>query len=106
MKKTEFPYLTEEHFIYINTAAVSLYSDLLRVGRSGDRILVVARFSAPAQSGPRAHPASYKMGTAYFPGVKRLGVCVDFPTPSNSEVKERINLYLYSKSGPSWPVTG
>ena len=29
-----------------------------------------ARFSAPVQSGPGAHPASCTMGTGSFPGVK------------------------------------
>jgi hypothetical protein len=29
-----------------------------------------SRFSAPVQTGPGAHPASYKMGTGSFPGVK------------------------------------
>jgi hypothetical protein len=29
-----------------------------------------ARFSAPVQTGPGAHPASRKMGTGSFPGVK------------------------------------
>jgi hypothetical protein len=28
------------------------------------------------------------------------------PTPSNAEVKERVALYLYSPSGPSWLVLG
>ena len=28
------------------------------------------RFSAPVQTGPGAHPASCKMGTGFFPGVK------------------------------------
>ena len=32
-----------------------------------------ARFSASAQSGAGAHPASCKMGTGSFPGVKRPG---------------------------------
>ena len=32
-----------------------------------------ARFSAPVQTGPGANPASYAMGTGYFPGVKRPG---------------------------------
>jgi len=26
------------------------------------------------------------------------------PTPSSAEVKERVELYFYSTSGPSWPV--
>jgi len=42
----------------------------LRAGRSGDRILVGARFSAPVQTGPKAHPASCAMGTGSFPGIK------------------------------------
>ena len=29
-----------------------------------------ARFSAPVQTGPGAHPASCRMGTRCFPGVK------------------------------------
>jgi len=45
------------------------------------------------------------MGTRYFPGVKRPEHGVDHPHPSGAEVKERIELYLYS-SGPSWPVIG
>ena len=37
--------------------------DSLWAGRSGDRIPVVARFSALVQTDPGAHPASYTMGT-------------------------------------------
>jgi hypothetical protein len=37
--------------------------------RSGDRIPVQARFSAPVQTGPVVHPASCTMGTGYSPGV-------------------------------------
>jgi len=44
------------------------------------------------------------MGTGSFPGVKRPGRGVDHPPPSSAEVKERVELYLYSPSGPSWPV--
>ena len=42
----------------------------LWAGRSGDRIPVGARFPAHVQTGPGAHPASCKMGTGSFPGVK------------------------------------
>ena len=46
-------------------------------GRSGDRIPLQARFSAPVQTGPGAHPASCTMGTGFFPGVKWPGRGVD-----------------------------
>jgi len=67
---------------------------------------VGARFSAPIQTGPGAHPASYTMGIRSFLEVKRPGRDVDHPPPSSTEVKERVELYLYSPSGPSWPVLG
>jgi len=47
---------------------------------------------------------SYTMGTGSFPGVKRPGCDVNHPTPSSAEVKERVELYLYSPLGPSLPV--
>jgi len=36
-----------------------------------------ARFSAPVQNGPGAHPASYKMGTGFLsPGQSGRGVAL------------------------------
>jgi len=67
---------------------------------------VGARFTAPVLSGPEAHPASYAMATGSFPGVKRLVRGLDHPPPSSAEVKERVELYLYSPSGLSRPVLG
>jgi len=65
---------------------------------------VGVRFSAPVQTGPGAHPASCTMGTGSFPGLKRPGRGVDHPLSSSAEVKGRVEPYLFSPSGPSWPV--
>jgi hypothetical protein len=65
-----------------------------------------ARFSAPVHTGPEAHTASYTMGTGSFPGLKWSGRGIDLPPPSSVEVKERVELYLHSPSGPLWPVLG
>jgi hypothetical protein len=50
------------------------YSDLLWAGRSGDRIPEGAKFFAPVQTGPRAHPASYTIAPGLLPGGKAAGV--------------------------------
>jgi len=60
---------------------------------------VGARFSAPIQTSPEAHPASYTMGTGSFLGVKRPGHGADHPPPSSAEVKERVELYLFPPLG-------
>ena len=65
-----------------------------------------ARFSAPVHNGPGAHPASYKMGNCSLPGVKLPGRGIVHLPLSSADVKERIELYLYSTSEPSWPVIG
>jgi hypothetical protein len=65
-----------------------------------------AIFSATVQTGPGANPASYTMRTRFFPGVKQPGRGVDHAPPSSAEVKERVELHLYSPSGPPGPVLG
>jgi hypothetical protein len=37
-------------------------------------------------------------------GIKRPGRVVDHPRPSSAEVKERVELYLYSTFEFSWPI--
>jgi hypothetical protein len=81
--------------IFTQTPSKQLWESIIPVG---------ATFSAPVQIGPGAYPASCTMGTGSFPGLKRPGRGVDHPPPSSAEVKEKVKLYLYSPSRPSWPV--
>ena len=46
------------------------------------------------------------MGTGSLPEVKRPGRGADHPLPSKRRGHEKVGLYLYSSSGPSWPVKG
>jgi hypothetical protein len=53
------------------------------------------------QNGSGAHPTSYPMDIrGSFPGVKRPGREVDHSPPSSAEVKECVELYLYSTNTP------
>jgi hypothetical protein len=76
----------------------------LRDGRSGNRIPFEVIFSAPVQTGPGAHPAPIQL----VPGLSLPGPGsgVNHPSPSSVEVKERVELHLYSSSGPLRPVLG
>ena len=79
-----------------------------RYGLDGPGIesLCGARFPEPVQTGPGAYPGSSTMGTGSLPGVKRPGRGADPPPTSKCRGQERVGLYLYSPSGPSWPVMG
>ena len=67
---------------------------------------MVARFSAPVQTGPVAQTASCTVGTGSLSGVKQPRRDVHHLPLSSAEVKERVELYLYSPSGTLWPVMG
>jgi hypothetical protein len=60
-----------------------------------------AKFSAPVQTGPGAHPISYTMGTG---GKVAGGVALNSHPLSSAKVKERVQLYISSHLGPSWSV--
>ena len=78
----------------------------IATGRSGDRIPVGVKFSAPVQTDPEFHAASFTMGTGSLsPGVKRQGCGFNHFLPSSTEVIERVELYLYPTFGPSWLVS-
>jgi hypothetical protein len=44
--------------------------------------------------------------TVHFLGTKRPRRGLYRPPSSSAEVKERVEIYFYSPSGPSWLVTG
>ena len=77
-----------------------------RYGLDGPRIRSRwgARFSSPVQTGPWCPPCLLYNGYRVFPGEKAAGAWRWLPTPSSAEVKERVQLYIYSTSGPLWPV--
>ena len=85
----------------------SWYRDSLRAGRSGDRIPVQARFSAPVQTGRGAHPPSYTMGTrSLTPGVKQSLHGVHHPPDLTPRLKKEYSYTSTPPSGSSWPVIG
>jgi len=65
-----------------------------------------SEFSAPFQTGPEVYPTSCRPSIGSFPGVMRPGRGVDHSLPSGTEVKERIDIYLYSSSVSSWRDKG
>ena len=60
----------------------------------------------PVQTGCGTHPAFCEMGTGSLSRGKAAGCGVGYPLPSNAEVEERVELYFYSASGPSWKIIG
>jgi hypothetical protein len=52
------------------------------------------------------YPPSCTSTGCLLRGVKQPERSVNHPHTSSAEVKERVELYLYSPCGPSWPVTG
>ena len=73
-----------------------------RYGLDGPGIDDIFRTRPDRSWGPRS--LLYNGYRVSFLGVKRPGRGVDYPPPSSAEVKERVELYLYFPSGPSWPV--
>jgi hypothetical protein len=61
--------------------------------------LLLCEVMSLIQTGHGAHLATYTMGTRFFPGVKWPGRVTGHPPPSIVEVKENVELYLYSHSG-------
>jgi hypothetical protein len=64
------------------------------------------RFFAPFQTDSGAHTTTYTIVIGSLSRVKRPERGVNHPPSSSTEVKERVELYMYSISGLSWPVMG
>jgi hypothetical protein len=64
---------------------------------------VGATFFAQVQTDPKDHPASSTVGTGSVSGLKRPRRGVDHPPTTSAEVKEKVELLLYSPTGPAWP---
>jgi len=69
------------------------YSALLQAVRSGDRVQVGEKFSTPYQTGPGVRPTS-----GSFLGVKLTARVLNHQPTSSAEVKESLELYIYSLS--------
>jgi len=95
-------HLTKDIFHRLKITYTKLYTPdvskatafFLRYGLDGPGIEFRWRRDIPHPSRPALGPTQPLInGYQVFP-------------PSSDEVKERVELYLYSTSGPSWPVTG
>jgi len=80
----------------------------IRYGRSGPGIeaLQGRDFSHTSRPALGLTQPSLQWVRRLFRGVKRLGRGVNLPLPYSDEVKERVGLYLYFPSVPSWQVVG
>ena len=92
-----FHFFSPLHFRTLNHCELeelSRYSDSPWAGRSGDRI-------------PEGGPPSLLYNVyRVFTGSEAAGAWRWPPTPSSADVKEKVELYIYSPLVPSWPVIG
>jgi len=86
-----------------------LLLDSIRYGLDGPRIESRWRRDFPHPSRPALGPTQPFVKWVpgfFFPGVKGPRHGVDYTNSFDTEVKERVEVYLYSPHGPSRPVLG
>jgi hypothetical protein len=93
--------LTTKEFILFS---VRLCSDSISYVRG--QFWLISKYSQVSCWHCGQHSLLYKGCRVSFPAVKRPGRGINHPSPCRAEVKERVELHLYSTFGPSWPVTG
>jgi hypothetical protein len=93
-------------YFQFGAGQLSQYCDLLWDGQSGDWITVEARFFTLSRLALRPTHPPVQGVPGILPWGKSAGAWHWPPTPSNAEVKERVELYLSSASEPSWSVLG
>ena len=109
--------VSNEHFYNPSTVFFLLLSSYscdssvgiaTRYGLHGSEIESRYGRDFPHPSRPALGPTqpSIKWNSGSFPGCKAAEAWRWPPTPYSAEVKERVELYLYSTSGPSWTVLG
>jgi hypothetical protein len=75
--------------------------------RQNKRIPVGVKIFLLVQTGTGAYPSLvYNLYWVSFLGVKRPGRGVNQSLQSSAEVKESVELYLFSPLGYSWPIVG
>jgi hypothetical protein len=83
---------------YVEPGELRRYSDSPRGGRSGDRIPVLIFRARPDM--PWGPPSVHCNGYRIFTGGVAAGRGLEHPHPSSAEIKERVQLYQDSLSGP------
>jgi hypothetical protein len=84
----------------------SRYSDTLRAGRSGNRILVSGSSLHPSRSALGPTQAPVKLVSVIYSGVERLGRGVDHPPHIGPRLKKEKNNAYTSLLGHHGPVLG
>jgi hypothetical protein len=99
--------ITRAYFVESGLRQLSRYSDRYGLDDPGIESRWGRDYSQPSRPALGSTQPPIQWVPGLFPGGKAAGGRgVDYPPPSIAEVKERVELYLYSPSGPSWPVLG